>query len=256
MKKIAIYLLVSFLMVSCTETKKEKILNTSSETENSDKDVQKEERIDTNKNVDKQGDNQVLKVKKTDQDDKKKTLSKPINTIKTTLNSSSEIKKETVKKETDSTADIVIPKKISNEINDLKDTAISTPQEIKLEIIESKKEIITKPKIDEGLKTFIKRDYNILGNWSLKQENNQVYLIFHSNFKTKNGPDLKVFLSKQSSSTLNGKNASENAIFLKDLKSNKGEQKYLIPANVNVVDYKCVLIHCLKYDKLWGYGTL
>jgi hypothetical protein len=105
--------------------------------------------------------------------------------------------------------------------------------------------------------TWNKKYYAVMGNWSVKTENGDNYLILHSNFKTSKGPDLKVFLSKQESGAIDKKEAIEKSGFLLgDLQSIKGEQKYLIPNSVKISDFKSIVIHCQKYTKVWGSAPL
>ena len=40
------------------------------------------------------------------------------------------------------------------------------------------------------------------------------------------------------------------------LKSNKGSQRYKLPAGTDPSDYKTVIIHCEQYSKLWSTGTI
>ena len=77
-------------------------------------------------------------------------------------------------------------------------------------------------------------------------------IVFSDDFRTKNGPDLKVFLSKNTVSDATGRNATTNAIRRGVLKSNKGGQEYVLPEGVTLTDFSSVLVHCEAYSKLWG----
>ena len=74
------------------------------------------------------------------------------------------------------------------------------------------------------------------------------YELALENFSTSNGPDLKVYLSKEIQPI--------NFINLGSLKSTAGTQLYAIPGSVNVADYKYALIHCQQYNHLFGYAQL
>lgn len=74
------------------------------------------------------------------------------------------------------------------------------------------------------------------------------YELALENFSSSNGPDLKVYLSKEKQPV--------NFINLGSLKSTAGNQLYAIPASVNVNDYKYALIHCQQYNHLFGYAEL
>jgi len=103
---------------------------------------------------------------------------------------------------------------------------------------------------------FIKKKYNIKGQWKVVQKNGQTIIRFSDDFKTKNGPDLKVFLSPQSVGDVTGKTALQGAVTLGVLKSNKGTQDYIIPKGVSLANFSSVLIHCEAYSVLWGGGRL
>lgn len=74
------------------------------------------------------------------------------------------------------------------------------------------------------------------------------------NFSTTNGPDLFVFLTKQE---------TPDAPFSKDdphvdlgrLKGNVGGQNYEIPADVDLSEYKTVLIYCYRFSSPFGAAT-
>ena len=74
------------------------------------------------------------------------------------------------------------------------------------------------------------------------------YELALENFSTSNGPDLKVYLSKEKQPV--------SFINLGSLKSTAGNQLYVIPTTVNVNDYKYALIHCQQYNHLFGYAEL
>ena len=61
---------------------------------------------------------------------------------------------------------------------------------------------------------FVKKKKKIKGAWSVVQENGQTLIRFSDDFKTKNGPDLKVFLSPQSIADVTGKTALDGAVFI------------------------------------------
>ena len=100
--------------------------------------------------------------------------------------------------------------------------------------------------------SFIKKRYNIKGTWKIIQQNGQNVIQFNDDFKTKGGPDLKVFLSSSSISNLDGSSVENTSLKLGILKSKKGAQSYIIPQDVNLSDYKSVVIHCEAFSVLWG----
>jgi len=104
--------------------------------------------------------------------------------------------------------------------------------------------------VDSGAWT--KKQYKIKGDWELDVSGDQTIIRFSNKFKTKSGPDLKVFLSKKEVKDVTGRNATEDAVMVAVLKSNKGAQEYVLPANIDINDYESLLIHCEAYSVLWG----
>ena len=98
--------------------------------------------------------------------------------------------------------------------------------------------------------------YGIKGQWSIVQDNGQTVLRLSDDFKTKNGPDLKLFLSPKNVADLTGKTALDQAVRLSVLKSNKGGQDYVIPATIDISDFGSILIHCEAFSVLWGGADL
>lgn len=99
---------------------------------------------------------------------------------------------------------------------------------------------------------FQKKTYALKGAVTVEQRGEQTVLVFSDDFRTKKGPDLKVFLSKNAVASATGANATTDAIRLGALTSNKGAQEYVLPAGVSLSDYASVLVHCEAFSKLWG----
>ncbi|GAA3980107.1 DM13 domain-containing protein [Mucilaginibacter dorajii] len=74
------------------------------------------------------------------------------------------------------------------------------------------------------------------------------YSLALTDFAASNGPDLKVYLSKETD--------PQNFVNLGSLRSVNGNQVYDIPASVNVADYKYALIFCQQFKHLFGYSEL
>lgn len=104
--------------------------------------------------------------------------------------------------------------------------------------------------------TWSKKAYSASGAWKIVKNGDDHYIVLDSRFKTKSAPDLKLFLSKNSASSLTGKNATKGAVRIAKLKSNKGEQRYKLPRSVNPASYKTLLIHCERYSKLWTTAAI
>lgn len=101
-----------------------------------------------------------------------------------------------------------------------------------------------------------KKAYASSGTWKIVKNGEHHYVVLDSRFKTRNAPDLKLFLSKNTSAKLTGRNATSGAVRVAKLKSNKGAQRYRLPVGINPSDFKSLIIHCERYSKLWSAGTL
>lgn len=65
-------------------------------------------------------------------------------------------------------------------------------------------------------------------------------------FRSKNGPDLHVYLSTEApTSTFAGLGAGE--IHLGALKGNVGNQNYAVPADIDLSQYRSVVIYCVPF---------
>lgn len=77
-------------------------------------------------------------------------------------------------------------------------------------------------------------------------ENNQ-YKVKLEDFAVSDGPDLKVYISKE--------NTPINFVNLGNFKGN-GNTFYTIPSGINVSEYHYVLIHCQQYNHLFAIAPL
>ena len=104
--------------------------------------------------------------------------------------------------------------------------------------------------------SFEKTSFKIKGDWEIVKENGQTIFRLSDDFKTKNGPDLKLFLSPKTVGNVTGATATQGAVKLSVLRSNKGSQDYIIPSDIDLSQYGSILIHCEAYSKLWGGANL
>lgn len=100
--------------------------------------------------------------------------------------------------------------------------------------------------------SFVKKRYNISGTWNVSEKDGQKTISFSDDFRTKGGPDLKVYLSSKIISELESGSVESSSKKISILKSNQGAQSYIIPADVNLSEYKSVVIHCEAFSVLWG----
>lgn len=101
-----------------------------------------------------------------------------------------------------------------------------------------------------------KKSFKVSGDWSIVEKDGKTYIKLSSDFRTRNAPDLKIFLSPLAASQTNGDNATDGSILVAPLTSNSGEQTYEIPEGVDLANFKSVLIHCEQYSKLWSAADL
>ena len=79
-------------------------------------------------------------------------------------------------------------------------------------------------------------------------ETNGKFQLRLEGFRVSSGPDLKVYLSKELQPL--------NFIRLGSLKALSGDQLYDIPATSNLMNYPYALIHCEKFNHLFGSAQL
>jgi hypothetical protein len=87
----------------------------------------------------------------------------------------------------------------------------------------------------------------VSGQAKVYLKNGKLFLALE-NFSTDNGPDLKVYLSQA--------DVPSNFIKLGDLKSTKGNQLYDITGMPDFTKYKYALIHCERFNHLYGRAEL
>ncbi len=101
-----------------------------------------------------------------------------------------------------------------------------------------------------------KKSFKSSGTWEIYAEGGKTFVKLSSDFRTRNAPDLKIFLSPLPASETNGRNATNGSILVSPLSSNSGEQVYEIPEGVDLASFKSILIHCQQFSKLWSAADL
>ncbi len=114
--------------------------------------------------------------------------------------------------------------------------------------------LLTSPALaqDSADWTFVQKRYKIEGTAKIENVDGETHLVLSEDFKTKNGPDLKVYLTKKPIESLTGQDVKNDATKIGVLKSNKGAQSYILPADLDLADYESVVIHCEAFTVLWG----
>ncbi len=103
---------------------------------------------------------------------------------------------------------------------------------------------------------WVDKKYSIKGSWEVVNRDGKSFLVLDQAFKTKNGPDLKIYLSTLTIDKVKGSNVDSSSIKISPLKSSRGAQEYEIPSDIDLAKYASVLIHCEAYSVLWGGGSL
>jgi len=255
MKKVILISISVFFVYACSNTSKKHEATNNKNISNNNlntSDLSNNNKIELDKaNIDTIARNSSIK------DNKKIEKAKPLKFQLVSKTNNTKKKEKIIKNVKDKLVEdknkkLIIDEKVadSNKINILKKSESN---------IKSAKKIIKQQKIissvDERMRTFVGKKNKINGDWSFKKEGNKTYIVFYGNFKTKKGPDLEIFLTKKKIENVTSKNALNGSIFLENLKSNKGEQKYLIPPNIDLRQYRSIIIHCKKYTILWGGST-
>ncbi|MFS2317281.1 DM13 domain-containing protein [Maricaulis sp. D1M11] len=99
------------------------------------------------------------------------------------------------------------------------------------------------------------QDYAIAGDWQIETRADGRYLVLSEDFRTRRGPDLKIFFSALPADQVTGNNAADG-YFLAELERNRNGQEYRLPDDLDLSDYNSVIIHCERFSKLWGAGHL
>ena len=100
---------------------------------------------------------------------------------------------------------------------------------------------------------FVTAEHETQGNAKIVTENGQRYLEFDSAFRSDNGPDLFVLLHREGRPT-NYKNG--DFVRLGRLQNTSGKQRYAIPADVSLNEFKSAVIWCRAFNATFGFAPL
>jgi len=104
--------------------------------------------------------------------------------------------------------------------------------------------------------TWTAKGYEIEGTWKIVERGGELWVILSEDFKTRDAPDLKIFLSPTPLDELRNRNANRNALRVAELEKADGAQEYQIPGVSDLGEYRSIIIHCERYTKLWGGADL
>ncbi|MBW4612594.1 MAG: DM13 domain-containing protein [Desmonostoc vinosum HA7617-LM4] len=93
------------------------------------------------------------------------------------------------------------------------------------------------------------------GTVSIVTEQGKRYLEFSESFKTDNGPDLFVILHRSDTPPIYGIK-EKDYVSVAPLQKISGTQRYAIPDNVKVTDFRSVAVWCRKFNATFGYAPL
>ena len=100
----------------------------------------------------------------------------------------------------------------------------------------------------------VEQDHPTAGQAKIVTSNGKKYLEFDRAFTTAQGPDVQIVLYRGNSVPV--KLAQKDYLTLAKLQKFDGAQRYEIPANVNLDDFKAVGIWCKKLNVTFGYAAL
>ncbi|NJK36808.1 MAG: DM13 domain-containing protein [Oscillatoriales cyanobacterium RM1_1_9] len=92
------------------------------------------------------------------------------------------------------------------------------------------------------------------GTARIVSENGKRYLEFDGAFTTAQGPDVQVVLHR--SNQQSAKLKEGDYVVIATLKNFDGAQRYELPSNLKVEDFKSVGIWCRQFNVTFGYASL
>ena len=108
--------------------------------------------------------------------------------------------------------------------------------------------------ISSGRFVTTEQDHPTSGTAKIVNVNGKRYLEFSKGFTTARGPKVKVVLHRNS--TVPVKLKQQNYVTLAALQRFDGAQRYEIPANFDLDDFKSVAIWCERFNVTFGFARL
>ncbi len=99
----------------------------------------------------------------------------------------------------------------------------------------------------------VEQDHPTQGKASIITENGQRYLVFDAAFKTVQGPDVQVILYRDNRIPVQVQ--EQDYITLARLKSVEGQQRYALPNDLDLNQFKAVGIWCRRFNVTFGYAA-
>jgi len=88
----------------------------------------------------------------------------------------------------------------------------------------------------------------------LNIQNGEEFIIRFEDFRVTNGPDLRVFLSKEANPISSGETGEY--IEIGSLKGNVGNQNYVLPEGVDSSEYSSVIIYCKPFGVMFAAAQI
>ncbi|NER32047.1 MAG: DM13 domain-containing protein [Symploca sp. SIO1C4] len=100
----------------------------------------------------------------------------------------------------------------------------------------------------------VEQNHPTSGTARIINENGKRYLEFEQGFKTANGPEVKVILHRNNTVPVSVN--EQDYVTLAALQSTSGAQRYAIPDDWNLDQFKAVAIWCKRFNVTFGYASL
>lgn len=94
------------------------------------------------------------------------------------------------------------------------------------------------------------------GDWKIVSVEGKNYIELAENFRAKEAPDLKIFLSPLEASEIDGDNATDGSALVTLISEFDGASRIEIPESISLSEYNTLVFHCQDYSKLWGVSAL
>ncbi len=102
---------------------------------------------------------------------------------------------------------------------------------------------------------FVAAEHPTQGEVSIINEKGKRYLVFDKAFKSDMGPDLYVILHR-SAVLPKGGLKEPDYVTIGRLQKVSGTQRYAIPNNVNLANFRSVAVWCRMFNATFGYAPL
>lgn len=104
-----------------------------------------------------------------------------------------------------------------------------------------------------ALTKFVTVSHSTQGAMRVIAASGKRYIEFDNTFKTEGGPDVLVLLHRASPPQ---NYQQQDFVSLGRIQKFSGTQRYLIPDNVNLADFRSVVVRCRLFSVTFGYAPL